>query len=424
MPGGRLANVGVSGAFGTLSVGQIWSASDNHAGGILDNTQYYGDDKLTGRVGSALSYAFASGPMSMQADAIFNEGAPAAGMVDMENDPGEDIQEFQFGLTVQIGEIGKIALSYIDDKYTLDPGKDKLAGVMRAMGTDRTGTVNSNPVPSTPDGFGVFMVDGSSVDFDPATDGHGEQLVADALELGYTIDPARIVGSISGPTAVELNGNGSDTPPKAGTYYEVQTGAGNTVASVTKTVRTTTGSGDTLVTTTTKSVYYGNYVQKTVTVDDAAKKAAATTDNPYKASVTTTYTDSNTGAVYDEMEDGMDDTAWSTKTTALGLQFSLADVSIYTGVAKSKSSYEGHPFDADATAMADKETDTTFFGLSGGLGDTGVGYHFHWRDEDDTKPWVLGLTRGLGDSALLVLEHSNNDGASPNATNLGLHVNF
>ena len=423
MPGGRLANVGVSGAFGTLSVGQIWSASDNHAGGILDNTQYYGDDKMTGRVGSALSYAFASGPMSMQADAIFSEGAPAAGMVDMENDPSEDIQEFQFGLTVQIGEIGKIALSYIDDKYTLDPGKDNLAGVMRAMGTDRTGTVNSNPVPSTQIGFGVFAVEGTNVDFSPTTDGHGEQLVADAKALGYTIDPARIVGSTGGPTLIDLNGDDANTP-KAGTYYEVQTGAGNTVASVTKTVRTTKGSGDTLVTTTTKSVYYGNYVEKTVTVDDAAKKAAATTDNPYKPSVTTTYTDSNTGAVYDEMDDGDDDTAWSTKTTALGLQFSLADVSIYTGVAKSKSSYEGHPFDADATAMADKETDTTFFGLSGGLGDTGVGYHFHWRDEDDTKPWVLGLTRGLGDSALLVLEHSNNDGASPNATNLGLHVNF
>ena len=429
MPGGRLANVGVSGAFGTLSVGQIWSASDNHAGGILDNTQYYGDDKLTGRVGSALSYAFASGPMSMQADAIFNEGAPAAGMVDMENDPGEDIQEFQFGLTVQIGEIGKIALSYIDDKYTLDPGKDKLAGVMRAMGTDRAGTVNSNPVPNTTHGFGVFMFNPTpdqenstavATVFDPTSnnndaDMHIKKLVADAKERGYTIDPDKVVAA-AGTTA--------------GTYYVVNRGGTaddptSTIDSVTKTVITTTGSGSNLVTTTTKSVYYGNYVQKTVTVEDTAKKAAAAeAGTTYTPTKTTTYTDSNTGASYDNMEDGMDDTAWSTKTTALGLQFNLADVSIYTGVAKSKSSYEGHPFDADATAMADKETDTTFFGLSGGLGDTGVGYHFHWRDEDDTKPWVLGLTRGLGDSALLVLEHSNNDGASPNATNLGLHVNF
>ena len=409
MPGGRLANVGVSGAFGTLSVGQIWSASDNHAGGILDNTQYYGDDKMTGRVGSALSYAFASGPMSMQADAIFNEGAPAAGMVDMENDPGEDIQEFQFGLTVQIGEIGKIALSYIDDKYTLDPGKDKLAGVMRAMGTDRTGTVNSNPVPSAMDGFGAFEVEANTpIQLDLTDDDHIAQLVDDAKDRLYTIDPKDIKSAADATTAIQAR--------TAGTYVVFnQNVDNNVIESVTKTEVTKKGE----VTTTTTSVYYGNYVEKTVAVHDAS-----ITDSTKQAKPTTTYTDSNTGAAYDMADDGDDDTAWSTKTTALGLQFNLADVSIYTGVAKSKKAYEGHPFDADGTAMPDEETDTTFFGLSGGLGDTGVGYHFHWRDEDDTKPWVLGLTRGLGDSALLVLEHSNNDGASPNATNLGLHVNF
>ena len=422
MPGGRLANVGVSGAFGTLSVGQIWSASDNHAGGILDNTQYYGDDKMTGRVGSALSYAFASGPMSMQADAIFSEGAPAAGMVDMENDPGEDIQEFQFGLTVQIGEIGKIALSYIDDKYTLDPGKDKLAGVMRAMGTDRTGTVNSNPVPQWPHGFDVFTVNGTdAVDFVlEADDGnmHKKTLVANAKKLGYTIDPTKIVESTVAMAAVDAG--------TAGTYVVVhQNSESKEVESVTETVITKKGSGSSLVTTTTESVYYGNYVQKTVTVDDAAKTEEE------QADPTVTYTDSNTGAAYDMKEDGMDDTAWSTKTTALGLQFNLADVSIYTGVAKSKKAYEGHPFDANGTAMPDEETDTTFFGLSGGLGDTGVGYHFHWRDEDNAKPWVLGLTKSLGADALLVLEHHNADDSvdatgktKKNATNLGLHVNF
>ena len=417
MPGGRLANVGVSGAFGTLSVGQIWSASDNHAGGILDNTQYYGDDKMTGRVGSALSYAFASGPMSMQADAIFNEGAPAAGMVDMENDPGEDIQEFQFGLTVQIGEIGKIALSYIDDKYTLDPGKDKLAGVMRAMGTDRTGTVNSNPVPSAMDGFGAFeVVANSPIEFIPTDDDHIAQLVDDAKERGYTIDPTKVVASSVAMDAV--------TAGTAGTYVVVKQNTDNTaIESVTKTVIAKKGE----VTTTTTSVYYGNYVQKTVEVRDAS-----ITDPTKQAKPTTTYTDSNTGAVYDKMDDGDDDTAWSTKTTALGLQFNLADVSIYTGVAKSKSSYEGHPHVASgATAMPDKETDTSFFGLSGGLGDTGVGYHFHWRDEDNAKPWVLGLTKSLGADALLVLEHHNADDSvaadgttNKNATNLGLHVNF
>ena len=425
MPAGRLANVGVSGAFGTLSVGQIWSASDNHAGGILDNTQYYGDDKMTGRVGSALSYAFASGPMSMQADAIFSEGAPAAGMVDVNNDPGEDIQEFQFGLTVQIGEIGKIALSYIDDKYTLDPGKDKLAGVMRVMGTERTGTVNSNPVPQWPHGFGAFMYDDNPEDNVPATakglnltdDKEKAKFAADALKRGYTIDPTKIVASDAEMTA-------------DGTYVVVNQ---NTITHVVESVKVTVVDTKAKVKTQTVTTYYGNYAEKVVTVtDNNITDDATTTDVDERVTKTTTYTDSNTGAAYDMKEDGMDDTAWSTKTTALGLQFNLADVSIYTGVAKKKSSYEGHPHVASgATAMADKETDTTFFGLSGGLGDTGVGYHFHWRDEDNAKPWVLGLTKSLGADAVLVLEHHNADDSvdatgktKKNATNLGLHVNF
>ena len=393
MPGGRLANVGVSGAFGTLSVGQMWSASDNHAGGILDNTQYYGDDKMTGRVGSALSYAFASGPMSMQADAIFNEGAPAAGMVDANNDADEDIQEFQFGLTVQIGEIGKIALSYIDDKYTLDPGADTLFGMKKAL--MQKGTLNSNPLPKYIDLDGNGTIDVAEL----MADGSGANNHIDSLD--------------SQLTAANLLVNEGVTV--------VANRKAVTVAEVGKTV--------------TNRYKLGGYiVDHTVTTPSATTTDDTTTTDVDESQATHSYTfyDAKTGAKLDNMEDGMDDTAWSTKTTALGLQFSLADVSIYTGVAKKKSSYEGHPHVASgATAMPDKETDTTFFGLSGGLGDTGVGYHFHWRDEDNAKPWVLGLTKSLGADALLVLEHHNADDSvaadgttNKNATNLGLHVNF
>ena len=36
--GGRLAYVGLSGGFGTLTIGQIWSASYNSVGAITDNS--------------------------------------------------------------------------------------------------------------------------------------------------------------------------------------------------------------------------------------------------------------------------------------------------------------------------------------------------------------------------------------------------
>ena len=362
---------GLSGAFGTLSVGQIWSASDNHAGSILDNTQYYGDDKLTGRVGGALSYAFSSGPVSLQADALFDDG--------MDNDPNEDIQEFQFGLSVQMGEIGKIALSYIDDKYSLDSGTDGLVGIKRMLG--QTGTVNSNavviptsasnptPLVLTPDAFSASTVNGDITVLDSL-------LIDDNMINEDDLDES---------DEVEIN------------RYKI----GNVIVerSVTK-AKATSDDTDTTMT----------------------DESQAT--NAYK------FYDADTGAVLDLSDDGDDDTTWNTKTTALAAQVSIANISIYAGVAKEKAKYDGHPHagkemtTAQKAQAKDKETDTTFFGLNGGLGDTGVNFHFHWRDEDKSKPWVLGLTKSLGDSALLVLEHSNNDGASPNATNLGLHVNF
>ena len=36
LPGGRLSSVALSGGFGTLTLGQIWSASYNHSGVIRD----------------------------------------------------------------------------------------------------------------------------------------------------------------------------------------------------------------------------------------------------------------------------------------------------------------------------------------------------------------------------------------------------
>ena len=50
-PGGRLSYVGLSGGFGTLTIGQVWSAAYNHIGGIIDTPHKYG---TSGIVGDAL----------------------------------------------------------------------------------------------------------------------------------------------------------------------------------------------------------------------------------------------------------------------------------------------------------------------------------------------------------------------------------
>ncbi len=105
-PGGRLSYVGLSGGFGTVTLGQVWSASFNATGAMTDNSNYYGDSETTYRHGNAISYAFSNDAMSLQADATYGaDGGP------------KDLERFEFGLTVNVGDIGAVAVSYMDDKH-------------------------------------------------------------------------------------------------------------------------------------------------------------------------------------------------------------------------------------------------------------------------------------------------------------------
>ena len=115
-PEGRLAYVGLSGGFGSVTVGQIWSASYNAVGTITDNTLHYGVADTTYRIPSAISYAYSNNLMSLQLDTIY--GGPEGIIKDrIKTDPTTDLQAVEFGLSVNVGEIGKIAVAYIDDKY-------------------------------------------------------------------------------------------------------------------------------------------------------------------------------------------------------------------------------------------------------------------------------------------------------------------
>ncbi len=102
--GGRLAYVGLSGGFGALTLGQIWSASYNHAGVIRDFPNWYTSPDTSARVGNALSYALSNDVFSMQIDAI----------MDGKKDSGKAVDQLEFGLTVNVGEIGKVAFSHVN----------------------------------------------------------------------------------------------------------------------------------------------------------------------------------------------------------------------------------------------------------------------------------------------------------------------
>ena len=116
-PGGRLSYVGLSGGFGSLTVGRIWSASYNAVGAITDNSYHYGDSQTSYRHGYAISYAFSNDLMALQIDATNSDDNPdEESQVD---DARYDFEKVEFGLSVNVGDIGKVAFANIDsgNKY-------------------------------------------------------------------------------------------------------------------------------------------------------------------------------------------------------------------------------------------------------------------------------------------------------------------
>ena len=251
---GRLSYVGVSGSFGSITVGKINSAGYGAVGAILDKSWYYGSAGLGSRLGKAISYAFTNDLMTMQVDASY-EKPEAATDVALTNATrnAENLQQVEFGLKVNVGELGQVALAYVDDKYSLaDEGK-------------------------TADGTAVTA-----------------------------------------------------------------------------------------------------------------------------------------------------DSRWRTKTTVVAAQVSVSNINVSVGSSKKKYTNTSGADATDGRTAVKPEEKATYLGVSGSLGETGVGYVFQWRDVkmDDTNPWLLSLTKSLGGSASLVFEHGNNDDAKPDQTQVGLVVNF
>ena len=118
--GNRLSYVGISGGFGTLTMGRVWGAEYNSTGAILDNSYYLGNSYGSYRIGPAVSYAISTGPVNLQLDAI------------MRNNPvnnNKTVDRMLFGASAGFGA-GKVAISYdsnsdgIDDNDTPNDKSD------------------------------------------------------------------------------------------------------------------------------------------------------------------------------------------------------------------------------------------------------------------------------------------------------------
>ena len=96
--GNRLSYVGLSGGFGTLTMGRVWGAEYNTTGVITDNSYFHGNSYGSYRVGPAVSYAISTGPVSLQLDAVMSDNP-------------KSVDRTLFGASAGFGA-GKVAVSY------------------------------------------------------------------------------------------------------------------------------------------------------------------------------------------------------------------------------------------------------------------------------------------------------------------------
>ena len=72
---GRLSNISLSGGFGTVSLGQIWSASAIHYGFAVDPSYYHGVfGGASYRQGNSVSYSSSAGDVTFQIDKVTGDG--------------------------------------------------------------------------------------------------------------------------------------------------------------------------------------------------------------------------------------------------------------------------------------------------------------------------------------------------------------
>ena len=364
-PGGRLAYAGLTGGFGSITLGQIWSAAYSHAGAITDKSYYFGDSAGTYRHGNALSYAFSSGALGFQLDLISDGGM----------NTGKAIDKTEFGMTIGLGEIGKVAIAHTN---------------MRDVNITEMVAVTPTEVSGETAGIAISLNDDNTL---KKTFGIWRDKTTRAIVKGkYTnlmhttgtspnvlsVRPLVIYGGSSAPT-------GAVTKDDDGNYRHADCAAATAVKDCTA---------------------YAVWVS---TTNPAATEAGKDPDATYAVVDVANVMHTATAIV--------PDTKPGHKTTHVAVEFSVGGFTPYVGYSKMKMN------------GATKETKTTHYGVSGGLGDTGINYLVAARnvkDEDGkkTSPWLFNVSKSLGGGATVIFEHGNDDNNKSGKSRVGLHVTF
>ena len=419
--GGRLAYVGLSGGFGTLTLGQIWSASYNHAGVIRDFPNWYTSPDTTGRIGNALSYSVSNDAFSMQIDAIMDGKKNTGGAVD----------QLEFGMTVNVGEVGKVALAHTtvkDETVMVMPTIEDWLGTFQP---NTPTTVGEEGTANTPYDPGNRMPVTYTVDDDG--DDETPEVLVERIMVRVASNYANLNeektmfmdadDTDSDNISAHLNG-GSGIARAAGRVYTLGTcdadddedptdaDACITVPAYSRTVSTTTSAAGTadLTTTTPTETFYAS-----------ATMNPATGENPTTgvANTPTTVGEEGTAAGFGPAPEPTMEVKPGHKASHISAEFGLGAITTAVGYSEKKMNDEVN------------KTKTTFIGAKGGIGDTGLSWGAYSRVIDKAgggkeKPWTIGLSKSLGGGAWAYIEHHNDGkrGDSSRSTAIALGVSF
>ena len=460
--GGRLASVGLSGGFGTVSLGQIWSASFNATGAITDNSLLWGDSATSYRVGNALSYSNSIGGASVQIDAI----------MDSDKDTGDAVDQVEFGMSIGLGDIGKLAVAYVEKKdvniadawvhVPATPGKAAVKGkpaeYYLVQGDDDTAEdKGKDDDPDIQLHMIKILVPTGDLDSDTA----GRQntfLNADGsfAENGAQNIVNRISYSAAGKRVFDVGDiSDSDTvveEPECGTNnvncheVEVYVATSRTVATGNTPIGGAFSRTNNVVTITTAAAPGGNVTETYYIVVDENNGSHAT-------GLLEEGSDSNDFRMVDGVDevlatpyepagvekDGVADISPGSKGTHIAAEFGLGGITAFVGYSKTETNggaLKGRSEDGIVKRGDDKmlartsasETKVGHAGVRGSMGDGGMNYYLAYRSVDTdgkkTSPYLINLNKSLGDGATAFIEHANNDDGKSGKTWVGLKVDF
>ena len=357
--------VGLSGGFGNVTLGKQVGATYNHSGAIRDISNWHSGGDVGSRISNALSYSYAAESFSMQVAAI----------MDGEKDTDGAVDRVEFGMTVGLGDLGKVAIGY---EKTEDAITDK---DMKGNAID----VGARGVLSRV--AGSTKVSQDKLFWRLGEDGDGD--------VTTMVRNVKMKSSVMVVDVVQTKDENADiVVDKDGRLHT------NTCA--------TRSEDDSCV---TQEVLV---IVSTKSLTDANDKDENTAKMYTRVGLTP-----NAADLYEAT--GIR-TVYGHKASHISASFGLAGITVALGHTTK---------DSNSPMMNDKEK-TNFLGASGSIGDTGLSWNAWGRNVknnehvngDDRSPWTVGLAKSLGGGATTFIEHNNKDNGKDGTTSVALRVDF